>query len=291
MVASRHFVLFFEVLEYVPEIGDSLDYFFNSILNPRDTLVVVTPYKTYSMNASAMDRIPRQQIANQLKEKVREDSWHGSAEYRDLLNEYQDLMFPYMPTDGSQRYALLLEVSQRFKDLKKFDQRKAEVFAQYLKDKKGQKHVFLFYQKEMFPIHMFEPNERFDSNGQDQLNTEWLKQIFADNSISCHFLYITKKTIGNTNSSLPYNLRSDWYDMRPGTFEGMMALAEGTGGLAESSYDGGVAFKKALTASENYYLLYYSPENYQPDGNFREIEVKVKEKGFHILHRAGYFAD
>lgn len=291
MIASRHFVLFFEVVEYMPEIGDSLDYFFSSILNPRDTLLVVTPHKTYSMNASALERIPRQQIANQLKKKIRKDSWRGSAEYRELLNEYQDVMFPLMPAEESHRHAMLMDITRKFKQLKQFDEAKAEAFAEYLKDKKGQKHVFLFYQKEMFPIYPEETKERFVVTNQEQVNTERLKRIFADKSISCHFLYITKKTADTSNSSKPYFQRSDWYDMRVGTFEGMMALAEATGGFTESSYDGREAFKKALMASENYYILFYSPENYQPDGNFRKIEVKIKENGFRIHHRAGYFAD
>lgn len=288
-VASRHYVLVFEVVEYLPEIGDSLDYFFNSIFNPQDTLVVITPYKTYSLKSTAFERIPKHKILSQLKEKIRKDAWKGSARYRELLNEYQDLMFPYIPEQESHRHSILMEITRKFKQLKQFDTSKAEKFAEYLKDQEGQKHVFIFYQKEMFPIPPEETRDLFDITSQPQINTERIKQIFSDRSISCHFLFITKKS--TENSSQPYFQRSDWYDMRPGTFEGMMALSEGTGGLAESSYDGREAFKKALNVSENYYILYYSPQNYQPDGRFREIEVKIKGKGYYIRHRAGYFAD
>jgi hypothetical protein len=42
---------------------------------------------------------------------------------------------------------------------------------------------------------------------------------------------------------------------------------------------------------ENYYLLYYTPKDYKPDGKFRSIEVKVKGKSYSITHRAGYIAD
>ena len=44
-------------------------------------------------------------------------------------------------------------------------------------------------------------------------------------------------------------------------------------------------------ASENYYLLFYSPKDYSPDGKFRKIEVKVRGGDFSVSHRAGYIVD
>jgi len=49
--------------------------------------------------------------------------------------------------------------------------------------------------------------------------------------------------------------------------------------------------KKAADASENYYLLYYSPKNYVANGKFMEIKIKVKGQRYRISHRAGYIAD
>ncbi|MBN1273010.1 MAG: tetratricopeptide repeat protein [Candidatus Aminicenantes bacterium] len=288
-IASRHFVLFFEIVQYLPEIGEALDYFFASVLTPRDSLLVVTPARTYSLNAHAMERMPRQKILSQLKEKIRKDSWRGSREYRDLLDDYQELMHPFMMNLEDYRHKLLTDVTKDFKNIKRFDEAKAEAFAEYLKDKKGQKHVFLFYQKEMFPVHPFDIDVLLEIRSRTPLDTERITRIFADKSISCHFLYITKKATDDKGN--PYYQRSDWYDMTPDTFQALMTLAEATGGLMESSYDGKDIFKKAFIAAENYYLLYYSPKNYQPDGNFRKINIKIKGGGFRILHRAGYFAD
>jgi VWFA-related protein len=289
MVATRHFILFFEVVEYIPEIGDSLDYFLTHILRPQDTLLVRTPYKSYAMKTRAWDGIPKQQVSAQLKEVIRKDSWHGSAEYRSLLEQYQDLMHPYIPDQADYRHQVMLNLSRKMKELKQFDEAKAQAFAEYLKDKKGQKHVFLFYQEERFPVPPEETHELIDIKSRDSLDIERIQRIFADRSISCHFLYITKKS--TDSSSKPFYQRSDWYDLNSGTFQGMAALAEATGGLAESSFNGREAFMKAAEASENYYLLYYSPSDYRRDGNFREIDVKVKGRGFRVLHRAGYIAD
>ncbi|MBA7705732.1 hypothetical protein ES703_114568 [subsurface metagenome] len=68
-------------------------------------------------------------------------------------------------------------------------------------------------------------------------------------------------------------------------------IAEATGGLTESSNNPLSLFQNAVEASENYYLLYYSPKNFMKDGKFKEIKVRVKDQNYKIFHRSGYFAD
>ena len=68
-------------------------------------------------------------------------------------------------------------------------------------------------------------------------------------------------------------------------------MASATGGFIDSSSDPSSLLQKALEASENYYLLYYTPKNYKSDGTFKEIKVRLKNKDYRITHRAGYFAD
>ena len=52
-------------------------------------------------------------------------------------------------------------------------------------------------------------------------------------------------------------------------------MAEATGGLTESTANPAWALERAVDAFQNYYLLYYSPQNYRGDGKFRKIEVRV----------------
>ena len=68
-------------------------------------------------------------------------------------------------------------------------------------------------------------------------------------------------------------------------------MAVATGGYINSSSRADILFKSAVQASENYYLLYYSPNSYIADGKFKEIQVKIKNKKCNIFHRAGYFAN
>jgi hypothetical protein len=68
-------------------------------------------------------------------------------------------------------------------------------------------------------------------------------------------------------------------------------VARATGGLIESSANAEFSMKKAVKASENYYLLYYRPSEYKRDGKFKNIRVKVKTGSFRVTFRSGYIAN
>jgi VWFA-related protein len=287
-VSSRHFVLYFETVEYLPKVGEALDYFFAEVLQPGDSLFVVTPAKTYTFDSRALTRMTKQKIADQLKEKVREDSWKSNREYRNLLREYESIGRTELP--GDLKLLMQMEIVRQIKHHKFFDDEKAQEFAAFLKEREGQKHVFFFYQKEMFPVPPGASGfDRLELMSTDAPDTLRLQQVFADSSISCHFLYVNKAPANVSGTRQRFG--DDWMDMTVGTFQGMMEVAKATGGLTESSANAAAAFKKAAEASENYYLIYYSPKDYRPDGRFRKIRIRVKGGRYRILHRAGYLAD
>ena len=68
-------------------------------------------------------------------------------------------------------------------------------------------------------------------------------------------------------------------------------VAEATGGIMDNSQNPSHAFKKAIEASESYYLLYYSPTDYNKDGKFKSIKVRVINQDYKIMYRQGYFAN
>lgn len=74
-------------------------------------------------------------------------------------------------------------------------------------------------------------------------------------------------------------------------FSAFKEIAEATGGWVTSSANISTAFKETVEAAKNYYLLYYTPQNYSPDGSFHQIEIKVKKPNLRVIHRSGYFAD
>ena len=73
-------------------------------------------------------------------------------------------------------------------------------------------------------------------------------------------------------------------------FSAFREMALASGGTVESSSNPDYLFQYASEATENYYMIYYTPKNYGNDGKFKSLEVRVKTPGFRITHRAGYFA-
>lgn len=316
---KRSFYLFFEIAEYTPKLEDAMKYFLQNVLVEEDELIVVTPMKTYRMKSETLSVLPKEVVASQLSKILRKDAWVGSSDYRNTVNEVSGIvrvLSGSLVTAGESRsstagyegmdldellnqYAVLLK---KLEKLRRVDQKKLLDFAEYLKDKEGQKYVFLFYQREYIP--QIDPNvyERLISLYQDQPNIQLatlslfgyykrdlsfnvarVKQAYADSSISCNFLFFSKPR----KHIFGVRLEEHSEDI----FGAFREIAQATGGIVDSSANPEFLFQKAGDASENYYLLYYSPQNYKKDGKFREIKVKVKNGNLRITHRAGYFAN
>jgi len=323
---SRQFYLWFQMSEYMPQIREAIEYFFNNVIFPGDKLVVITSLKAYDLNDQALENISKAEIADKLNNLIRKDTTSGNLEYRASLRDLQEIVTVIeakaeeedgtsfvedsISPDASvfnigsieevvQMYSTILD---KLEKLRFIDQQKLLGFAQYLKNREGQKHIFLFYQRELLP--QIDPNILNNFLSQEQSNpslqltlasllttnnrdisidVEKVKQGFADSSLSIHFLYLKKMTEHYRGIQMQEK-SEDIY----GAFSEM---AKATGGITESSANPAWAFQRAVDALENYYLLYYSPKNYRRDGKFKKIEVRVKNKKYKITHRAGYYAN
>ncbi|MCG2816801.1 MAG: hypothetical protein L6425_12815 [Candidatus Aminicenantes bacterium] len=88
---QRHFVLIFQMMKYLPEVGEALDYFFTDVLQKDDSLVVVSPLKTYQFKKEDFQKALLVGFADQLKAKLKKDILDYSFEYRSLLRHLMDL--------------------------------------------------------------------------------------------------------------------------------------------------------------------------------------------------------
>ncbi len=333
---ARSFFLFFELSKYDPKIGDAIKYFVHNVLAPGDDLSFVTSMKTYRMKNIAFEVTSPDEVAKQLIGIVRRDTMTGNSEYRFMINEISNLaqslsitmaqsrmvvvggeqiieeismpmsdLAPSSQFDGrslEEQFSLYENYIFKLDNLRRMDQQKLIHFAEYLKDKEGQKYVTIFYQKEFIP--QLDPAilSQTMSLYQDRpvilqtianviefyrrevpIDTELVKQTYADCSISIHFLYLTN----------PPETQYGVYmaDHSEDIFSAFQEMAVATGGYIDSSARADSMFKHAVEASENYYLLYYTPNHYIADGQFKKIQVKVKNGKCRIFHRAGYFAN
>jgi len=292
---SRHFILLFEIMDYLPRIDEALNYFFEQVISPGDTLIVVTPIKSYNFKKEALAVLSREKIVERLKEIIRRDINLGSGEYKSLIRDYESLYRSEF--EGDRKLFLMMEKIRELKSLRYLPEKKVKYFADYLKSMTGQKFAFFFYQKELLPF----PDIPFESKEYLEMQSELasfmsfdvkkIKHAFSDSSISLHFLYVTKTQMTQGDVESMELSVMDMQDISMDIFNTFNEIAKATGGLTESSINVASLLKKAADASENYYLLYYSPKEYKRDGKFKKIDVKVKNKNYRITHRAGYFAN
>jgi hypothetical protein len=198
-----------------------------------------------------------------------------------------------------QMYAACLSRLENIRDL---DQAKVLGLADHLRNQTGQKEIFMFYQREYIPridssvlnALMSIYNERpditetvssvFEFFRRDTpLDIQPVKKSFSDSGATIHFLYLTRpapKVRGVIMEEQSEDIFSPFREM---------SLA--TGGFMASTANLDAAMRSAVAASENYYLLYYTPRDYKADGTFRSLEVKVKGGDYRTGHRQGYIAN
>ncbi len=325
---KRNYFLFFEVANYQPRISEGLEFFINNIFSPQDVLYITTPLQTYRMKEEALNIKPKQEIVKELIGIVRGDIEQGNQEYREtirILSDVSQKLAVSLGADATQSTSapvitrpggtpqdetlelemLLLQYSDvlaKLDNLRRVDQFKLLDFAKYLKNRVGQKFVYMFYQSEFIPQIDSRVVSQFESLYQDNpamlqrmaglfdfytreksFDVDKVKRAYSDASTSIHFLFLIDRPVEEEGVRMEEHSEDIYSAFRE------MAMA--TGGLVISSTNPLHAFQRALDASENYYLIYYRPKNYVADGKFKEIEVRVKGKKYNVAHRAGYFSN
>ena len=303
---SRNFVFLFEMHEYLPTVGKAIELFFNDVFLKGDTLLVVTPSQSYHFNNKVLDRLTEKEISKQLIAQLRKDLRLSSSAYRGLLIDLEDLR-KYQGSGALEPDLVRLmhdAILTKLTNLKYIDENKMINFADTLEKVEGPKHVFFFLQKLVVPTMGTDFADLRGFQAYMSFNENNIKQIFSSSSITAYMIYVTKisdsefvssggKSLTSTgimNSRNPQAPR-EMQDLTGNFFSAFKDIAEATGGIVESTTNVAASFKKAADASENYYLLYYSPKNYVEDGKFKEIKIKVKGQRYRISHRAGYVAD
>lgn len=333
---GRNFFLFFEISEYSPRIGKGIHHFVHNILAPGDGLAIITPMKSYRLKNVSFEVLSRDEIVKQLIGILRRDTLMGGAEYRAVLDQIKGLA-ESLASQVSERRAEEFEIEQQLSTLttpaiepssageytstpleeqltlyanylfkldalRKVEEMKMMDFARFLREKDGQKYVFMFYQKEFIPqvdprllnqfltLYQDRPNilqtvsDLIDFYRREvPIDVEKIKKTYSDASISIHFLFLTRP------QEHRYGVHMEEHS--EDIFAAFREMANATGGFMDTSALADDLFERALAASENYYLLYYSPKNYRADGKFRRITIRVKNKHYRVFHRAGYFAN
>jgi VWFA-related protein len=317
---SRSFFLIFQLLEYHPKLAGVIDFFFENVIIPGDTLSVQTPMKNYSLTPQALQTKSPKVIADELKKILRKDIQAGSSEYNSLVRDLTRLVRSIQSaagfrersdpmtgdqTDSQFGVEFLLpryrESLSKLDNLRVADEKKFLTFASQLKNREGQKNVFFIYQREFRPEIAPVVLNHMETQFQDRpeilgaiqelymfysrdvkMDVERLCRAFSDSGMTFNFIFMNKEP--RYISGIRMNEQSE------DVFEALSNAAAATGGVVDTSRNPDYAFKSAINSTESYYILYYSPKEYQRDGTFKNIEVRVKNKNYKLKYRTGYYA-
>lgn len=317
---SRNFYLLFQMTDYDPKIAETIDHLFRNVLQPGDTLTIMTPQKPYSLAPQALLSRSKDSLSKEMQKILRKDIQTGESDYRGLLRDLRRLVSAIsggrstfetdFETDMAsaafglefllQRYKSSL---QKMESLRMIDEKKLIDFARSIKGCGGQNFVFFFYQREFRPeispavlsqmMSIYQDNPQILNDLSDlfqfyrrdkSVEVGNLERAFADSSLHLNFIFMNREV----QNLFGIYMREQSEDV----FSLFSAAAESTGGLVDNtSANPAQAFKNAVEQVDNYYLLYHIPEKEERDGRFRKFDVRVKDKNYSVRHHLGFFAD
>jgi VWFA-related protein len=290
---QRNFLLMFELLDPMPKVNEAIDYFFREVFHKGDQVIIVSPKGTYRFKQDLFDQMRPTEVAGQIKGNLRKDILAGATDYRHLIQDIKDIE-KNPDIDGEVAGRLIMNDVRELRDRITINDQGIRRLAQALKSQEGRKIVFVFYEKEDIVIPTVkEAYTEYDLEARRPIdyNVKDIEKIFADASMTVNFIFLTSSTTSEFDIT---DQRRDeglgLADLSGSIFGAFREMSKASGGTTESSTNALAAFKKTVTASENYYLLYYVPSEYKADGKFKEIKVTVKGKHYQVSNRSGYIA-
>jgi hypothetical protein len=292
-IGRRHFVLIFEMDEYLPELSGVIDFFFKEVLEIGETVWIITPLDNIQLKKEALAIMPRAKIADQMKARLKKDIREAFIPLHGLIEDVK--MWTILMSEAGENASAMSRsrdlIIERIVNWKTIDESQFDALSDALKKIEGQKHVFFFYQKEEILLPSSDPIFSGNTLRREFYDHDRIHRAFADPSITFHFLHLLKTRTDAHDVSIR---ERDQYKVVEigggGFFDAFKEIAVTTGGWTESSANPEFAFKKIVEAAENYYLLYYKPKEYRADGRYKEIRVKIKGGGYDVSHRSGYIA-
>lgn len=311
---ARRFYLLFQMFEYQAKLLEAIRYLFNEELVIGDTVEIQTPMRNYRLSPAAFEAKPKDVLAEAMNDIAKKDILQGSMVYNGLLTELKRLVRRIgsgnpmagleidTETEEIGLPILLMQCKQslqKLEALRTIEESKLVRFAQALKVQPGQKFIFFIYQREYRPeisplkiheltgLYQDQPNiisdvqELFQYYHRDiSLNTQALKETFADSGAILNFLFMNKTP--EKASGIVMKEKSE------DVFKAFTDISRATGGIVDTSQNPAAAIKNTLKTSEKYYLVYYTPESFIKDGTFKNIQVRIKDKDYRVVNRLGY---
>jgi hypothetical protein len=257
------YFLLFQSTEYNSKIADAVDFFFHKVLQTGDQLAIVTPVKQYGFNQQTLQSKTKEQLATAVKTVLKRDTAVGAANYRAIVDQMKTIVLNIrsgvdrtagaMSRGETDIKSDLVNYRQLLENLDKIRMVKESLLlklAQIANQQKGQKQLFVFYDKEIIPIPTretmdnlrqsrtlgFDATEVFEADeAEEPIVTEKVGQAFATASVIFNLVYINKQ--------IPRDRRFQMKDHSQDMYSCLSKLAELTGGMVETTAKPEIAFK------------------------------------------------
>ena len=257
---GNNYIFIFQVTRYDLNIAGAVDFIFNNIIKPEDSLTIFTPVKSYSFSKNTRKAQPKKKLVEVTKTVLKRDITIGTADYHRMLERMAQLIRELDDAGGTGssqsttgttslqggastikntmiNYSQLLE---NIRSLRKLDGPFFLGLAQTFKNLKGKNYLYILYQKELRPI----PRNsritdlknireiRFDvmslfETGIDKDIMEKVSQAMKDGSVTVNFIYI--------NMDMGKGMTTELKEFSTDIYNAFSKLARTTGGIVETT--------------------------------------------------------
>lgn len=315
----RLFILIFHIFDYGQAVGEGIDYFFRNIFRPGDRLIVLTEDMVLNVQQDSPDK-----ISERLKETLKTYKTYSTSSmlraYSDLSAE-ADKVYAYLQHEGMASWHPV--VSRFYESYQRtWNDYKSQFFTldielyrsivQKIKSLPGEKWVFSFEQRQMFPrLKKQGPLETALQNLLDnqvepemqalaqQIKTmqlalqrsmdivrqfpgDRLKELFMEAGITFHHIIMKSPRLLESQDFELTDVGQDYEDC-------FRRISVATGGATVFSNKVSKAIEDASDKEDYRYILAYSPE--EPSAvKERAIDVKVKRPDVQVVSMKQYVA-
>lgn len=303
---NRQYIFVFFMRNYYPQLDQSIQYFFENTLMTGDSLSIFTTQKTYNLKSVALEKMPKKQLTQQLKDLIRRDITQGSSEYKSLLASLVNIVTSIDSItaidDGvggslssklmSYRDALTAMDNFRYKEL-------AKIFT-FLKSQEASDHpqyVFFLYEKELKPD--------ISPNTLSQLNSIMTEEMDVLAQLSDLFETYKQESSFNIKEKceefsknayvLNFIAFGNEFDRRSNVrmsehgediFNMFQCISKASGGLTSTTQTPSGIFIKGLNFTDNYYILEVDTGNVTAKTKPGKIQLKIKNPQAEVFYKS-----
>lgn len=260
-----NYIFIFQVARYDINIAGAVDFIFDNIIKPEDSLNIFTPVKSYGFSKNTRKTQPQKKLVEITKNVLKRDITIGNADYNRMLENMAQLIVDLNDPSGTAFTGITIknllvnyrQLLDNIRSLRKLDEPFFLGLAQTFKNLKGKNYLYILYQKELRPIPRnsmisdlkeiedikFDVMSLFETGiDKDIMDVEKVSQAMKAGSATVNFIYINMET-GKGMSTQLKEFSTDIYSA-------FSKLAGATGGIVETTSKPVMALEKAIKESQ-----------------------------------------